>query len=112
MLRPWDKKVGEGKIKTTIVSRDGTVPEYINRGSKTYRLAHHTVDPSVLLGFTFADANYWAVEKNSASESLTKFRTSPKALPRLSSLARILSATITWRLFWAIISLKMIFRNK
>jgi len=63
MLRPWDKKVGEGKIKTTIVSRDGTVPEYINRGSKTYRLAHHTVDPSVLLGFTFADATYREVEK-------------------------------------------------
>ena len=63
MIRLFTKKVGEEKITTTIVSRDGTVPEYINRGSKTYRLAHHTVDPLVLLGFTFADTTYREVQK-------------------------------------------------
>ena len=62
MLRPWDKKVDEGEIRTTIINRDGTIPEYINRSRRIYKLDHHNVDPLVLLGFVFTGATYRQVE--------------------------------------------------
>jgi len=68
MIRLFDEEVGKDRMKTTIVNRNGRVPEYVKRGGLVYRLAEHSLNPTKIFGFVFRNVNYRLIDREDAPD--------------------------------------------
>ena len=68
MIRLFDQRRGEDRMKTTIVSRDGRIPEYVKKDGMVYRIAEHSTVPTKIFGFVFRNVNYRLTDSKDAPD--------------------------------------------